>query len=172
MCTVRDDIATHLPDLQRFALSLVGARQTADAEDLVQNCVQRALTRADQFEEGTNLKAWLFTMLRNIFISQKRHDRVRREHAQMVIDMPEPSAPMPQAFAVMLSQTWRAIEAMSPEDQAAIRDLAIHELPQEAVARRMQVPVGTLKSRLSRSRGKLRRTMQMGGSEDMRILAA
>lgn len=172
MCTVRNEIASYLPDLQRFALSLVGARQSADADDLVQNCVQRALTRADQFEEGTNLKAWLFTMMRNIFISQKRHDRVRREHAQMVIDMPEPAAPMPQAFAVMLGETWKVIETLSEDDQAAIRDLAINELPQDVVARRLNVPVGTLKSRLSRSRGKLRRAMDMDGAEDLRALSA
>ena len=84
MCAVQEGISSHLTDLQRFARSLVGPNRQADADDLVQSCVLRALEKAEQFQEGTNLKAWLFTLMRSLFISDRRHDQVCRRHAEAV----------------------------------------------------------------------------------------
>ena len=163
MCAVQDGISSHLTDLQRFARSLVGPNRQADADDLVQSCVLRALEKAEQFQEGTNLKAWLFTLMRSLFISDRRHDQVCRRHAEAVGRGPALVSPPRQYHHVLLRQTARAMHQLSAADIDNIRDLAIAEQAHETVAARHQVPVGTMKSRLSRSRGKLRRIMDFDG---------
>ena len=159
MCAVREGISSHLTDLQRFARSLVGSNRQANADDLVQSCVLRALEKADQFEEGTNLKAWLFTLMRSLFISERRHDQVCRRHAEAVGRGPALVSAPRQYHHVLLRQTARAMRQLSDADIDNIRELAIAEQAHDIVAERHNVPVGTMKSRLSRSRGKLRRLM-------------
>src|SRR5882757_11170600 len=68
-----DDVVQNVPHLQRFARRLAGNRSSAD--DLVQETVLRALTHADQFHPGTNLLAWLMTILRNTYFNEKRRER-------------------------------------------------------------------------------------------------
>src|SRR5882757_10377198 len=68
-----DDVVHHLPRLEGFARKLAGNRSLAD--DLVQETVLRALTHADQFRPGTNLLAWLMTILRNTYFNEKRRER-------------------------------------------------------------------------------------------------
>ena len=70
MSAFNTDLETLLPDLTRFARVLT--RNEDDAHDLVQDCVERALSKQDLFQAGTSLKSWLFTLMRNIFISQRR----------------------------------------------------------------------------------------------------
>jgi RNA polymerase sigma-70 factor (ECF subfamily) len=159
MSAVQNGIATYLPDMTRFARSLVGNGNQADADDLVQNCVLRALEKAEQFQEGTNLKAWLFTLMRSIFISNKRHDQVCRRHAEGVKRGPSPITQPRQYHHVLLRETAQAARQLPAGDIENIRELAIAERSHESVAARHRVPVGTMKSRLSRSRGKLRRVM-------------
>ena len=68
------DVVPHIPMLRRYALKL--ARNPPDADDLVQDCLLRALARMHQFESGTNLAAWLVTILRNLFLT--RYQRAKR----------------------------------------------------------------------------------------------
>ena len=70
-------------ELRRFARRLTGANDQAD--DLLQDCIERALSRADLFEPGTNLRAWLFTIMRNIAITRARRDVLRDRHARMTL---------------------------------------------------------------------------------------
>lgn len=156
MCIVREQISDQLPHLERFAMSLVGQSRRADADDLVQDCVERALVKADQFEPGTNLRAWLFTMMRNLFLSGKRHDKVRRAHVEQVSKQEMNARPADQAVILLLKQTDRAIKTLPKKDQALIRDVAVFDMPYQQVAEARNERVGTLKSRLSRARIKLR----------------
>ena len=161
MGDVRDDISGFLPDLRRFAFSLVGAGRNAEADDLVQACVLRALEKAAQFEPGTNLKAWLFTQMRSIFISAGRRAQIRRRHAEAVARGPALVAPPRQIDFVMLRETVRAMRRLSQDEIDTVRDLAIAKRPYELIAARDKLPVGTLKSRLHRTRGKLRQMLDM-----------
>jgi RNA polymerase sigma-70 factor (ECF subfamily) len=79
MSDLSREISARMPALKRYARFLT--RNETDAEDLVQDCVERAINRQDQFRRGTNLDAWLNTIMRNIFINGQRHNKLVRQHA-------------------------------------------------------------------------------------------
>ena len=164
MTSVHEGITRYRIDLKRFAISLVGSHRRADADDLVQDCLLRALEKAHQFQPGTNLKAWLFTLMRSIFITERRHDQVCRRHAEGVARGPSMVTQPVQYVHVMLRETARAIGKLDRRDIVYIRELAIGDIAHETLADRLQVPVGTVKSRLSRIRGKLRGAMDLDKS--------
>lgn len=172
MPTVHDQIIDHLPDLTRYAFSLAGPACRADAEDLLQDCVERALDRSDGFEEGTNLRAWLFTLMRNIFISRKRHEQVRRRYAERQEQEGIRVQPANQEIRLMLNETVEHLQTLSRGEREMIFDLAIHERGQESVARKLNTSVGTVKSRLSRSRAKLRGHLGGLSGRDISALTA
>ena len=169
---VRDEICDHLDDLERFARWLVGPSHDVEAQDLVQDCIERALRRADQFEPGTNLRAWLMTMMRNIFLSRKRHERVKRRYAEMKALDAMPCQPPSQIVRVMLGEAADAIAALPPHEADTIRTLVVMDQPHTVLARRHKVPLGTIKSRLSRTRAKLRGSMGVAEGEALGSLAA
>lgn len=169
---VHDEITDHLADLERFARWLVGPGHGVEAQDLVQDCVERALLRADQFEPGTNLRAWLMTMMRNIFLSRKRHDQVKRRYAENQKQGPMPVQAPSQIVHVMLGEASAALAGLSEHEAETIRALVIDEEPHITLAHRHNVPLGTIKSRLSRTRAKLRASMGVAGSESLGSLAA
>jgi len=163
MCPVQEGLSDQLSNLKRFAFSLVGAGRVSEADDLVQNCVLRALEKADQFEAGTNLKAWLFTLMRNLFISERRHEQMCRRHAAALL-RGTPLVSLPRQYHhVLLRQTAKAMKKLSREEIGYIRDIGLAAKSHAEVAAGLNVPEGTMKSRLSRSRIKLRRIM---GEED------
>jgi RNA polymerase sigma-70 factor (ECF subfamily) len=157
MSAFHNELTSLLPDLNRFARALT--RNEDDAHDLVQDCVERALNKRALFQDGTSLKSWLFTLMRNLFISGKRRQAVDRKYAAMNaseawhVDMPR------QIDRVFLKETLRAMKSLSPAERQAIVVLGIHDAPQQTVARICGEPVGTLKSRLSRGRAHLRAHM-------------
>jgi len=169
---IHDEIADHLPDLERFARWLVGGSRDVEAQDLVQDCVEHALLRADQFEPGTNLRAWLMTMMRNIFLSRKRHEKVRRRYAEAQGRAPMPVQAPSQLVHVLMGETSRAISALPAHEAEAIRALVLEEQPHAILAQRQNVPLGTIKSRLSRTRAKLRASLGVGSQESLGSLAA
>jgi len=166
MSTVRNEIGEHLPQLEKYALSLVGGGRKADAEDLVQDCMERALMRAEQFQPGTILKAWLFTMTRNIFLSKKRHDQVCKRHADHVINQGPRVQAADQNISILLKQTSDFIDGMSAKDRCVIKDVAVYEKSYEAIADSLDEPVGTLKSRLCRARTKIRNHLGVAGNDN------
>ena len=145
-------------------------RNDTDAEDLVQETYSRALRGAAQFTPGTNLKAWLFRILRNAFISQYR----RQRHDPMVGGL-DTVAPVTQAPAdigwlrdeveldrlrkVVSEELERALMTLS-EDARSVILLDLEGLSEAEVALVMGCAVGTIKSRLSRARGALRSVLK------------
>lgn len=166
MCMVRNEIGKHIPQLQKYALSLVGGGRRADADDLVQDCMERALSKAEQFQPGTNLKAWLFTMMRNIFLSSKRHDQVCKRHADQVISQGPRFQPANQNVSILLKQTNAFIDAMPARDKRLLEDIALQDRSYQAIAQSCGEPVGTLKSRLCRTRTKIRNHLGMTGNDN------
>ncbi len=148
------NIESHLPALRRFARTLAGS---GGADDLVQDCVERALSRSHLFQQGTNLRAWLFTIMRNLFVSGTR--RARRAGPVVDPDFAHGAlsvAPC-QEHAVLLNEVGRALPDLPEGQRRAIELIAISGLAYEDAADEMRTGIGTVRSRLSRGREALRR---------------
>lgn len=159
---LRRQIAAMLPDLRAFARFLVRDRVAAD--DVVQDCVVRALAALDQFQPGTNLKAWLFTILRNQFYEQGR--RRRREAAMMAARFEAEEATAPEQHArADITDLQQLIWRLPPLLREALILVGAQELSHEEAAAICRVPVGTMKARVSRARSGLAVLMRPGGME-------
>ncbi|EKV31523.1 ECF sigma factor [Caenispirillum salinarum AK4] len=156
-------IEAQIPDLKRYARSL--ARSEADANDLVQDCVERALLKWHLYKPGTNLRSWLFTMMRNVFISQKRREAVSQRYMSQAVHDESTIARPSQMHSVYLKETVQAMEELSEQERSAVQMLGIDELSHQAAAELNSLPVGTMKSRLSRGRANLRTVLQMSDGD-------
>ncbi len=146
------EIGALLPELRGFARFL--ARDRVAADDLVQDTVVRAFNALDQFQAGTNLKAWLFTILRNHFYEQLR--RARRETAVMSAYAETDIAPQPsQQARSELADLQVLIFRLPPLLREALILVGAQGLSHEEAAAICAVPVGTMKARLSRARAQL-----------------
>jgi len=148
------DLEALLPDLNRFALYLTKRRD--DADDLVQASVERAIVKQHLYKEGTNLRSWLMTMMRNVFISQVRQASTRRHYTDILATQAPNQMAAPQGHAVHLRETLKDIDGLPEREREALRLVVVEDLTHEEAAARTGVAVGTMKSRLSRARGDLR----------------
>lgn len=160
----RDQLVTFLPSLRAFAASLT--RNAASADDLVQDTIVKAWTNIDKFTVGTNLQAWLFTILRNTFYSNIR--KHRREvadpegiHEQTLFTKPDHDGKL--AFA----DFQRAFDQLSPEHREVLILVGASGFTTEEAAEMMGVAVGTVKSRTNRARKRLSELMGLAEGEDV-----
>ncbi len=155
----------HLDALYRVALRLSG--NPADADDLVQETMLKAYKAWDQYEQGTNAKGWLLTILRNAFINEYRR---RSRHPETVdVDTIEPFAVFPEvqeedpqgAFfdRIVDDEVLRAIDDLPVAFREAVVLSDVEGLSYQEIARILKVPVGTVKSRLFRGRQALQRKL-------------
>lgn len=144
-----------IPRLRRYARALTRNRDSAD--DLVQDSLQQALRKRELWQPGTNLRAWLFTIMHNIFVSGVRRESI----APQVGGDPEgvglAVAPANQDASIYLQEVERGIQALPAEQREAVLLVALEGLSYEEVGRILGIPVGTVRSRLSRAREALRR---------------
>ena len=155
MSEILRSVEAEIPRLRRYARAL--ARDVAAADDLVQDCLARALDKLHLWQEGTDLRAWLFTILHNQYVNQVR--RAVREGAAVGLSDTEPMltrAPH-QARSLELRDLERAIGKLPEEQRAVILLVGLEGMRYEEVAQVLGVPVGTVRSRLSRGRDALRR---------------
>lgn len=146
---LRRQVAGLLPDLRAFSRFLIRDRTAAD--DLVQDAVVRALTALEQFQPGTNLKAWLFTILRNQFYEQTRRKR-REILAMQVFSEDEEPAPAAQHAQTELQDLQRLIYELPPLQREALILVGAQGLSHDEAAAICGVPPGTMKARVSRAR--------------------
>ena len=151
MTSFETELGDAVPSLRRFALSLT--RAEADADDLVQDCLERALTHQSQFAAGTNLHAWLFTIMRNRFVSQCRK---RREVATPVEDVADRLVVDPRQHQRLdVEDFLKSFRRLPDRDQEVLALIGGAGLSYEETAERLEVELGTVKSRLSRARSRL-----------------
>jgi RNA polymerase sigma-70 factor (ECF subfamily) len=151
---LRADMMQHLPHLRAFARTLTGNRERAD--DLVQDTIIRALNAEQQFAEGTNLKAWLMTILRNHYINGLR--RLRFE-GDSIEDVPDSALATPavQDDKIELQDVSLALMKMSPEHREVLILISATGLSYEETAEICGCAIGTVKSRLNRARLELKK---------------
>jgi RNA polymerase sigma-70 factor (ECF subfamily) len=150
---LRDELVKWIPNLRAFALSLTQSAQHSD--DLVQDTLVKALANLDKFEMGTNLRAWLFTILRNSFYNEIRH---RKYHQAAALDEIDPDAielRATQEKYIEFQDVLKSLSRLVPEQREAIILIAAEGLSYEEAATICKCPVGTVKSRLSRARRRL-----------------
>lgn len=159
MSDFNQQIVEVIPHLNRYALKIAGSPD--EAEDLVQDCVERALRKAELYRPGTNLRAWMFTMMRNLFINRKRREKVSHRYTETVkAESSQTTAPV-QVTQVFLNQTMTALAGLGAEEREAVRLLGVEERSHREAADEMELPVGTMKSRLFRARAKLRSNLSL-----------
>jgi len=152
-------IAAEIPRLRRYARALT--RDSSRADDLVQSCLARAIGNAHLWEPGTDLRAWLFTILHNQHVNDVR--RSVREGVSVAVDEVAPVLSIaPNAGAALeLRDLDRAIATLPEEQRQVILLVGLEGMHYEEVARIVGVPIGTVRSRLSRGRETLRKLMDM-----------
>lgn len=149
------DIEAEIPRLRRYARALT--RDNSAADDLVQDCLARALGKLHLWKRGTDLRAWLFTILHNQYVNYVR--RSVREGASVGLSVSEPvltRAPQ-QNQRLELRDIERAIAKLPDEQRSTILLVGLEGMRYEEVAAVLEVPVGTVRSRLSRGRDALRK---------------
>jgi RNA polymerase sigma-70 factor (ECF subfamily) len=154
-------VEAEIPRLRRFARYL--GREPDVADDLVQECLTRAVAHIDSWRPGTNLRAWLFTILRNCHISEaRRQSRNPAIDGVEVADSPAVATPGGQEAYVAMQELRRAYATLSAEHREVLLLVAVEGMAYEEAASVLEVPVGTVRSRLSRARQALRRAMDDG----------
>ena len=153
---LRRQLGALLPELRAFARFL--ARDRAVADDLVQDAIVRGLGALQQFQPGTNLKAWMFTILRNAFYEQAR--KRRREAVALEARFTPDEATRPaQDARGEIDDLQQMIWRLPPLLREALILMGAQELTHDEAAAVCNVPVGTMRARLSRARASLARIM-------------
>lgn len=154
--SLRDDLVAAIPNMRAFAISLCGNRDRAD--DLVQEALVKAWNHLESFQEGTNLKAWLFTILRNAYFSELR--KTKREIAdsegQLAAKL---SVPPEQQGHLDLLDLNRALSKLPPDQREALILVGAEGFSYEDAANICGCAVGTVKSRVNRARSRLTELM-------------
>jgi RNA polymerase sigma-70 factor (ECF subfamily) len=155
---VYQGIAKHIPQLRRYAKSL--CPNIDRAEDLVQDSLTRALSKSHLFQPGTNLRAWLFTILHRQHISSVRHQRRIGEPVDPTIAVRQMVSPPGQDAAHNLGTTFRKMEDLPRDQREAIEMITIDGLSYGEAAAALQVSSGTIKSRVFRGRAALKEAVE------------
>lgn len=150
--SIRNQIAAQLPRLRRFALSLTGNR--ADADDLVQDTIERALRNLHQWQQGTKLDSWMFRIAQNLWIDAMRARRVRA----VVSNDPDAAANVAvdgerdAEARLTFADTVRALDELPEEQRTVVSLIVVDGMSYREAADILNVPVGTVTSRLARAR--------------------
>jgi RNA polymerase sigma-70 factor, ECF subfamily len=152
-------LQNEIPRLRRYARALT--RDATRADDLVQNCLVRALAKSHLWQPGTDLRAWLFTILHNQHVNEVR--RAVREGVNVPVEEVAPvlTVPSSQGASLQLRDLDRAISRLPEEQRQVLLLVGLEGMRYEEVAVVLDVPVGTVRSRLSRGRDMLRHLMDM-----------
>jgi RNA polymerase sigma-70 factor (ECF subfamily) len=148
-------ILAEIPRLRRYARALMRDRDGAD--DLVQDCLERALLRLDNWQTGESPRRWLFTIMHHLFVDQTRKARRRAEVVMTTLDDGEAlSSPAIQAESIAFREVMDALQAVSPDRRAALLMVGVEGFSYAEAATILGIPAGTLMSRIARGREELR----------------
>lgn len=165
----REEIVTHIGPMRAFAISLT--RNTALADDMVQDALVKAWTNIGSFEPGTNMRAWLFTILRNTYYSH--HRKRSREVEDTEGALSEGLAQKPDHDGRLQMRDFSAAFETLPEEQReALVLVGAGGFSYEEAAETCGVAIGTIKSRVNRGRARLAELMDVSDDEPMEVTAA
>lgn len=161
-------VVEQLPGLRRYARALTGDAWAAD--DLVQDTLERACRKWLLWRHGSDLRAWLFTLMHNLYLNQRRGLPVVQS-----LDCESLAADLPGADGVagdILIDVDRCLQRLPAEQRAVLLLVTLEDMAYAEVARVLKVPVGTVMSRLSRARNRMRELLEQVSSHDSRASPA
>lgn len=162
----KDELVTHLPALRAFALSLT--RNGATADDMMQDTVLKAWSNMDKFQPGTNMRAWLFTILRNNFYTSRR--KLNREVADIDSMFSEKLAVKPDHDGRLQMMDFKhAFDQLPDEHREALILVGANGFSYEAAGDMCGVATGTMKSRVNRARNKLSELLDLENDEALEL---
>ena len=150
----RPDLIEHLPRLRRYARALTGDVNRAD--DLVQDTLERALAKLDLWQPGSGLRAWLFTLMHNLFVNQIRIRRPQETVMEEALDEPVSGG---QMEALTARDIHTALARLPEEQREVLLLVGLEQFGYAEAAQVLGVPTGTVMSRLSRARERMRQML-------------
>lgn len=153
MTAFLDEIETHIPSLRRYARALT--RDVDRADDLVQDCLERAIKKKNLWQPTGPLRAWLFRLLLNIYRNDHKREKHRATDALETMAI-EPATPAPQPHRLALAEVSRAIDRLPDEQREVLLLVVLEGMSYAEAAKVIGIPPGTLMSRLSRARAMLK----------------
>lgn len=160
-----DEIEKSVPALRRYARALT--RNADRADDLVQDCLERAIRKRGLWTPTGTLQGWLFRILLNLWRNDARTQRRRGEHVPIEGLLVEPSTPAPQLGRIALGEMSRAIDQLPGDQREALLLVVLEGSTYEEAATILGIPIGTLMSRLGRARAALR--VLTGANDEPRL---
>jgi RNA polymerase sigma-70 factor (ECF subfamily) len=154
-----------IPRLRRYARALVGDRATAD--DLVQDTLERAWSKLHLYRQGTDLRAWLFTVMHNVHVNRVR---ASRPTDPLEDEMPELAQRATQGDSLVVRDLERGIAALPLAQREVLLLVALEDLSYDETARALGIPIGTVMSRLARAREKLRLLLHGKGGTKLQVV--
>lgn len=148
-------VVAFIPRLRRYARALVGERAAAD--DLVQDTLERALAKFHLWRRGSDLRAWLFTIMHNVHVNQVRG---RREMTSLDGEALEQPVRATQDVALEARDLERALHQLSVEQREVLLLVILEDMTYEDVASTLGIPIGTVMSRLYSARQRLARALE------------
>ncbi len=162
----KDELVTHLPALRAFALSLT--RNRAAADDMMQDTVLKAWSNMDKFTPGTNMRAWLFTILRNNFYTSRR--KLNREVADIDNVFSDKMSVKPDHDGRLQMMDFReAFDQLPDEQREALILVGVSGFSYEDAGNMCGVATGTMKSRVNRARNRLTELLHLDEDEALEL---
>ena len=157
-------IVPYIPNLRRYARALVGDRDGAD--DLVQDTLERAVRKFHLWRPG-DLRAWLFSIMHNVFVNQLKSRKVGLD---VEIDEETLAARIPTVTGTDVMDLQRALQGLAAEQREVVLLVALEDMSYADVSRALGIPIGTVMSRLSRGRERLRKLMDGQQARTLKVV--
>src|SRR3569623_1832905 len=161
----KPDLIEHLPRLRRYARALTG--DVARADDLVQDTLERALARLDLWQPGSDLRAWLFTLMHNLFVNQLRTRRPQDTALDEALEIPVSGG---QMEALAARDMHAALVRLPDEQREVILLVGLEQFSYAEAAQVLGVPVGTIMSRLARARERMRHMLAGAPAVQLKVV--
>jgi RNA polymerase sigma-70 factor, ECF subfamily len=162
------DLEAVVPRLRRYARALTGNREAAD--DLTQDTLERAWTKRALWQPGTDLRAWMFTVMHNVFVNGARRSRPTVSLDDMALDDVGAATATSVETGVVLAELARALSLLPGEQREVLLLVGLEQFSYAEASEVLGVPIGTVMSRLSRGRERLRILLEAGtGGADRQV---
>lgn len=167
MSQYNEQVVSYIPHLRRYARALMGNNVLA-ADDLVQDCLERALSRIHLWRKGSDLRAWLFTIMHNLYANNMRKMANAPQFVELDVEKNTSVDHLGAENEIEIRDIHQAINRLSPEQREVLLLVTLEGLRYQQVASILGVPEGTVMSKLSRARKNLRTIMKLEPPERMR----